>query len=514
MKSMSTMRQLRPLSVLVSACLYGIAGSAFAAPVTYDYVGGVAPGAIMPVTPDTGFSETSEGRRFHEFAAMNDYGTVVGQVVPAVSGAIKANAAKWKNKVLTNLGTVGCEATVTDCKARATGVNNFDMVVGASNTLKYSGSHWSPAPLAPYHEHQVQWVGSDSAVHRGNGVEFGWLRDVSNDSVAVGSGRSVAYSPGYAGDYLTHGFISIQGETKEIGIYGQKTVANAINELKTVTGGATVNGKWQAFTLSYGGTLTSLADLGGGWSEGIDINESGWIAGDSAISGGAIRAFLHKNGVMSTLAPISGDSTSRARAINDAGLVVGYSTGPSGKRAVVWENGVVYNLNSYVSSVAGKNLPAGTVIEDAVDVNKFGDVLVIVNTGGVKSYSTLYSAAAVRDSQPVYSPGLVKAGYQYQFGGSAYYDQVHAVRADSSGNSYVAGYFTSRSLDFDPTSGLDVRDSGDPAYSSPTAKQPAFLTKLNSDGTYGWTKTFVTSKALYGYSKPDYGIRLVGGICG
>lgn len=493
------------IPILVGGTLCGLATATMAALPTYEFVAGAAPGAVMPGHPETGYAEAPDGRRLHEFAGMNDYGTVIGQVAAPTAGPIKSNAAKWKNGVLTNLGTVGCEAGVTECSARALAVNNFDMVVGASNTLGRSAVYWGANPLSFYHEHQVRWVNTDWSMLRGNGFESGWGKDVNNESVTVGSGRSTF---GFSVDYLTHGFVEAQGTTIELGTYNQKTVANSINETKTVAGAATFANKWQAFQWVYGGSLVNLGDLGGGWSEGIDINESGWIAGDSTLSEGAMRGFLYKESTMSVLNPLSDHSVSRARAINDTGWVVGFSDTDAStinKRAVIWEAGTAYDLNKLVSSEAGKSLPSGTIVQDAVDINRFGDILVIVDSNGTKSYATLRNPAASRDSQPTFSPGTLKANYQYSLGGTDF-DKPHAVATDRTGNVFVVGSFKSRSVDFDPTSGTDIRDAGDPSsYSRPYL--PPYFSKINFDGTYGWTKTFIHSTHIYSPTqRPDLGI--------
>ncbi len=57
-----------------------------------------------------------------------------------------------------------------------------------------------------------------------------------------------------------------------------------------------------------------------------------------------------------------------------------------------------------------------------------------------------------------------------------------AVAAD--GSIYITGYFT-LAVDFDPTEGVDVHSTG----SSDLNVHAVFLTKLNGDGSYGWTST-------------------------
>ncbi|MDH5232455.1 MAG: hypothetical protein OEY38_20535, partial [Gammaproteobacteria bacterium] len=70
--------------------------------------------------------------------------------------------------------------------------------------------------------------------------------------------------------------------------------------------------------------------------------------------------------------------------------------------------------------------------------------------------------------------------------------RVEGMVLDSLGNIYITGYFSGM-IDFDNTAGVDSRSSN--------GSYDAFITKLASDGTYQWTKSF-------GGSSPDYGYDL------
>jgi len=60
-------------------------------------------------------------------------------------------------------------------------------------------------------------------------------------------------------------------------------------------------------------------------------------------------------------------------------------------------------------------------------------------------------------------------------------DLGRSVAVDSSGNVYITGSFRSINADFDPGGGTDNHSSVD--------EEDIFLTKINSDGSYGFTKT-------------------------
>jgi hypothetical protein len=57
----------------------------------------------------------------------------------------------------------------------------------------------------------------------------------------------------------------------------------------------------------------------------------------------------------------------------------------------------------------------------------------------------------------------------------------HPITTDLDNNVYMAGYFYDVTVDFDPGAGTDEHTANG-AY--------AFLTKLSSDGSYEYTKTF------------------------
>lgn len=70
-------------------------------------------------------------------------------------------------------------------------------------------------------------------------------------------------------------------------------------------------------------------------------------------------------------------------------------------------------------------------------------------------------------------------GWTHTIGGLSN-EQANSVATDTSGNIFITGQFEG-TVDFDPTVGTDNHSSA--------GISDIFLTKINSDGTYGWTKT-------------------------
>jgi probable HAF family extracellular repeat protein len=142
------------------------------------------------------------------------------------------------------------------------------------------------------------------------------------------------------------------------------------------------------------GQVSELDVLGSNTHEGQAINEVGQVCG-SYLAAGRCRAFLWQDGVAHDLGALGGDdATSRAAAINDAGVVVGTSgrsrdgTGaPYVPRAFVASGGTMADLNDLLVDGA-----EGWALRSATAINNLGQV---IGEGRLHGTSRAYLATPV-----------------------------------------------------------------------------------------------------------------------
>ncbi|HET7170653.1 MAG TPA: hypothetical protein VFI18_03375 [Gaiellales bacterium] len=82
--------------------------------------------------------------------------------------------------------------------------------------------------------------------------------------------------------------------------------------------------------LARDGVLSDLGTLGGDFGEGLSLNDSDVVVGDSTTTTGADHAFRWNAGAMHDLGTLGG-ATSVATGINGSGEIVGWSTNPAGR---------------------------------------------------------------------------------------------------------------------------------------------------------------------------------------
>lgn len=334
---------------------------------------------------------------------MNTRKTRMGLLLFALSLSGGAQA----GYTFTDLGTLG--GTISQAFA----INNSGQVVGGSWTqgdVSYHATIWNGTTATDLTPGVPGWsseasdiniaghVAGDAAISLG-GSSWGWRAAVWNgaDMTVLGtlggtvhsganainsSGQVAGYS--HIDPYHTRQHATVWNGTTPIDL-GIDSTANDINDAGQVVGTRnTIGGMGAAgthATVWNGTTATDLGTLGGSKSIARAINNSGLIVGYSWLADDiTVRATLWDNGVAIDLGTLGG-SDSSAGAINMAGAIVGASYTADGKnRATLWQGTVATDLNTFLDEDTAS---AGWVLTGATGINDNGWI-----TGIVENSST------------------------------------------------------------------------------------------------------------------------------
>ncbi len=211
-------------------------------------------------------------------------------------------------------------------------------------------------------------------------------------------------------------------------------------------------------------TYVDLGTLGGPESVAMGLNESGQVVGWAMIDGCTAqghpcrRAFLWEDGVMTDLGLLAGDEESVARAINDAGFVVGTSEsdvvfGSGTFHAFQWDGAMsalpdlglgqsfAHDVND-AGLVAGSSNDPGTARDTAV--TWLGGVVEDVGKTEPHSYSRAYGVSEggvlVGFAWNLFSPNdaiLFDGGVWSMIGGFGQFQNAEAYDVTDTG--YVCG---------------------------------------------------------------------------
>jgi len=206
---------------------------------------------------------------------------------------------------------------------------------------------------------------------------FAWIDGVTTDLGDLGTDdafataidrRSTVY--GVSG---SHAFSWRKGHMRDLGAWDENsdvTVVMHVNAVGVAVGYAVDYGvRTTAFKADRNGR-TPLPTLGGEHAAANGINDHGTICGWAYTAGGKYHAFRYKNGEIADLGVLAGGPHSEAKAINNAGDIVGVSGSPRGDRAVIARAGSnqVVDLNTLVE-------PQGWKLQDARDINDRGEIV-------------------------------------------------------------------------------------------------------------------------------------------
>ena len=308
---------------------------------------------------------------------INSQGVIVGHSdtgeIDPLEGFTQSHAAQWRDGHITDLGSLsgGYESV-------AVSINNQGLVVGIS-TNRISD------PLGCF----------------GLGVQcraVRWRNDLIQDMGTLGGPEAVAFlineqgeiagaantnsslSPG-CGNLIflartTDPFLWGNGKMRDLGnLGGTCAFPLGLNNRGQVVGVSTLPGDLTIHAFLWPGAdgkMQDLGTLGGSFSQANAINEAGEVVGYAGDNRGQVVAFLWKKGAMTNLGFLEGDCASTAQSVNSKGQIVGYSSTACDfsavRRAVLWEDGSIVDLNTLVPEGSGIQVTLAETINNRGEI--------------------------------------------------------------------------------------------------------------------------------------------------
>jgi probable HAF family extracellular repeat protein len=217
-------------------------------------------------------------------------------------------------------------------------------------------------------DHAFIWSGS-------NLLDLGDLGGGFSQGIAINSSGTITGDT-LSADFNNFAFVYTNGTMTSLGDIGSGVYSSSrgINDSGTIVGeSADTNFNVHAFVYSQG-TIKDLGTLGGSLSTAVAINNAGQIIGTSFITGDNDQhAFVSDGTNMIDLGTLGG-SESDPFAINNQGLIVGQAMTPDSQfHAVIWQNGVITDLNTLIPTNSGWLLTSAQFVNDAGRIVGFGD---------------------------------------------------------------------------------------------------------------------------------------------
>ena len=289
---------------------------------------------------------------------LNNKGEVVGFVE---SNGIRAF--HWKNGVYTDLSDA---LGLNSRELEAVGINDRSVIVGnrgdgAPRTFRIRNNQLRPINVSP-------------------GGDVAGVNGINNRNQVLG------YSQGQP-------FIWFRGVTTYLdGLPGSDEFsnrANALNDFGVATGlSGTLDGQ-SAVIWKNGEIIVLDSPPGAIYTSGADINNLEQVVGNGVDAAGQTRAYIWNDGVRTALPAATTDATNvGVAAINNWGVSVGTTSGPSGFVATLWIAGKAVDLNTLIDD--DDPLHAAVTLSGALLINDRGQIVARgSNSTTNRSYSYL-----------------------------------------------------------------------------------------------------------------------------
>ncbi|MDB4871336.1 MAG: hypothetical protein JWL97_2340 [Gemmatimonadales bacterium] len=268
--------------------------------------------------------------------AINDAGHAVGRSVPeggeGIFGDGSGRAFFWANGTMTALPGLGGASSFP----RA--INISDEIVGYSQlpTGEYRAVRWKNGVVTNLGT--LPNTASSYAIGiNASGQIAGYSRPSDG-----GLGRAWIWQNGVMTDLGT-----LPG-----GIGAGARAINDAGQVAGVADGPSFPYGWRGF-IWQNGNMTALPDALGGHTEPLGMNAQGTVVGAAYFIGPEIdlHAFESSNGVVTDLGPFDGPGF--AFGVSNDGRVVGIRWGTSASGAVLWQNGQIIDLGTLGGTGAG-----------------------------------------------------------------------------------------------------------------------------------------------------------------